>query len=183
MLGKEASVHLLASLPFVALLLLIGCSATPKEPIHLVPDFSDAAVRTVLLPPVTFDKRASPPFGIDIDGELRRQLASALAGKGYRVVETADREEGVDAELRVHVDHLFISETFNDRQPPPVIDIEAEGRLVATRDGRELWRDRGIGKAGGAGGARILNPDLDRLLALSQLADRLLATLPRAPAP
>jgi len=175
--------HRLQRLSSIVLLLLIGCSAATKEPIHLVPDFADAAIRTVLMPPVTFDKRASPPFGIDLDGELRRQLAAVLAGKGYRVVETADPEQEADAELRVHVDFLFISETFSDRQPPPVIDIEAEASLVAARDDRELWRDRGIGKVGGAGGARILNPDVDRQLALSLLADRLLATLPRAPSP
>jgi len=164
-------------------LLLIGCSAAPKEPIHLAPDFAQAAIRTVLLPPVTFDKRASPPSGIDIDAELRRQLAAALAGKGYRVVETTDPEQEADAELRVHVDFLFISETFSDRQPPPVIEIEAEASLVERGDARELWRDRGSGRAGGVGGARILNPDLDRLVVLSQLADRLLTTLPRAPQP
>jgi len=163
--------------------LLVGCSAPPKQPILLVSDFTDAAVRTVLLPPVTFEKRYAPPFGVDIDGELRHQLRTALAGKGYRVVAPSGPGEGADAELRVHVDFLFISETFNDPQPPPVIDIEAEASLVTAGDGRELWRDRGSGRAGGVGGARILNPGIDRTLALSLLADRLLATLPRAPAP
>jgi len=167
----------------VVLLLLIGCSSTPKQPILLVSNFTDAAIHNIALPPVTFDKRYPPPFGVDIDGELRQQLRGVLAGKGYRVVDSPAQGQGADAELRVHVDYLFISETFSDRQPPPVIEFEAEASLVTPRDGRELWRGRGNGRTGGTGGTRILNPGTDRLLALSLLADHLLATLPRAPGP
>lgn len=164
---------------FVLLLvLLLGGCAAPKHPQVLVPDFREAGIRTIHLPPVSFEARYEPPYDVDLDRELRQRLTTVLAGKGYGVDLTASGEGNSDATLLVHVDFLFISETLSDRQPPPVIDIEAAARLVSTKDGRELWRDRGGGRVGGTGGTRIIYPSADRYLAISLLADHLLKTLP-----
>jgi hypothetical protein len=164
---------------FVLLLVvLLGGCAAPKQPQLLVPDFREAGIRTIHLPPVSFEQRYEPPYDIDLDKELRQRLSAVLASKGYAVDLTAGGGGNNDATLQVHVDFLFISETLSDRQPPPVIDIEAAGRLVSTKDGRELWRDRGGGRVGGTGGSRIIYPSADRYLAISLLADHLLKTLP-----
>lgn len=164
----------------LTLALLLGGCATSRQPLSLAPDFHDAGIRTIYLPPVSFERRYEPPYDIDMDRELRQRLRAVLASKGYGVDLTAGGEGTNDATLLVHVDFLFISETFSERQPPPVIDIEAAARLVSARDGRELWRDRGGGRVGGAGGTRIVYPATDRYLALSLLADHLLTTLPNA---
>jgi hypothetical protein len=164
---------------FVLLLVvLLGGCAAPKQPQLLAPDFREAGIRTIHLPPVSFEARYEPPYDLDLDKELRQRLTAVLVGKGYGVDLTARGEGSSDATLLVHVDFLFISETLSDKQPPPVIDIEAAGRLVSTKDGRELWRDRGGGRVGGTGGTRIIYPAADRYLAISLLADHLLKTLP-----
>lgn len=160
------------------ILFLAGCAAA-RQPQLLAPDFRDVGIRSIHLPPVSFDPRYEP-YDIDVDGELRRQLRSALISKGYQVDPSSAGEGNSDATLLVHVDFLFISETFSDRDPPPVIDIEAVARLVSTRDSRELWRDRGGGRVGGAGGSRIFYPHTSRQLAISLLVDNLLSTLPNA---
>lgn len=176
MVGRKVLLSPLAAV--LSVILLGGCAAAPKQPLFLAPDFRDAGIRTIALPPVTFDPRYEPPYFIDLDGELRHRLRTALEGKGYRayLTQNGEREEG--AELRVHVDFLVISETFSEREPPPMIDVEAEARLVSVTDGKVLWRDRGGGRVGGAGGTRIRHPDAERYLALSLLADHLLETLP-----
>jgi hypothetical protein len=161
------------------LVLLLGGCATPRQPLFLAPDFRDAGIRTIHLPPVSFDRNYEPPYDIDLDGELRQRLRAVLESKGYQIDLTPGGGKN-DATLQVHVDFLFISETFSERQPPPVIDIEAAASMVSAKDGRELWRDRGGGRVGGAGGSRIVYPAADRYLALSLLADHLLATLPSA---
>ncbi|HXV21432.1 MAG TPA: hypothetical protein VD811_10650 [Desulfuromonadales bacterium] len=172
---KILRVHLIILL----LALLVGGCATPRQPLVLAPDFRDAGIRVIHLPAVSFERRYEPPYNIDLDSELRQRLAAVLKTKGYQVDLTPDGEK-TDATLQVHVDFLFISETLSDRQPPPVIDIEAAARMVSAKDGRELWRDRGGGRVGGTGGTRIFYPTADRYLALSLLADHLLATLPSA---
>jgi hypothetical protein len=175
----NAKTILQLNLAVLMLVLLLGGCATSRQPLFLAPDFPDAGIRSVHLPPVSFERRYEPPYDIDLDGELRRLLRPILVSKGYQVDLTPAGSKN-DATLQVHVDFLFISETFSERQPPPVIDIEAAASLVSARDGRELWRDRGGGRVGGAGGSRIVYPDADRYLALSLLADHLLATLPNA---
>jgi len=177
MTAKRSVRHQLFAL---MLAVFLSACATPKQPLLLAPDFRDAGIHNIHLPPVSFDQRYEPPYDIDLDRELRQQLSTVLTRKGYRVDPTAAGELNNDATLLVHVDFLFISETLSDRQPPPVIDIEAVGRLVSAKDGRELWRDRGGGRVGGAGGQRIVYPTADRYLAASLLADHLLTTLPNA---
>jgi hypothetical protein len=161
------------------LVLLVSGCATPRQPLVLAPDFLDAGIRVIHLPAVSFERRYEPPYDIDLDGELRRRLTTVLENKGYQV-DLTPGGGGNDATLQVHVDFLFISETLSERQPPPVIDIEAAARMVSAKDGRELWRDRGGGRVGGTGGTKIVYPTADRYLALSLLADHLLATLPSA---
>jgi len=174
--GKEIlQVHLAVLL----LVLLAGGCATPRQPLFLAPDFKDAGIRTIHLPSVSFDRSYEPPYDIDLDSELRQRIRTVLESKGYQADLTPGGGKN-DATLQVHVDFLFISESFSERQPPPVIDIEAAASLVSAKDGRELWRDRGGGRVGGAGGTKIVYPAADRYLALSLLADHLLATFPSA---
>lgn len=165
------------TMAIIVIMTLGGCSTPMKQALFLFPDFQSAAIRTIDLPPVTFESRYEPSYAVDLDGELRQQLKAILEKKGYGVELTAGGGDS-DASLLVHVDFLFISETLSDRQPPPVIDIEAEAHLVSAKGGMELWRDRGGGRVGGSGGSRIVFPAADRSLALSLLADHLLATLP-----
>lgn len=160
--------------------LLDGCAPAPQRALFLSPNFRDTGIRNVALPPVSFERRYEPPYFIDLDGELRQRLRTALENKGYHAYLTQNGEREDGAELRVHVDFLTISETFSEREPPPVIDVEAEARLVSTADGKVLWRDRGGGRVGGSGGTRIRYPDADRYLALTLLAEHLLDTLPAA---
>jgi hypothetical protein len=161
------------------ILLLNGCATTPRQPQFLAPDFPEAGICIIHLPPVSFEAGYEPPYDIDLDGELRQQLRTVLESKGYQVDPTPEGA-GNHATLWVHVDFLFISETFGDREPPPVIDFQAAASLVSAKGGRELWRDRGGGWVGGTGGTRISYPTADRYLALSLLADHLLATFPNA---
>lgn len=175
----------------VALLLLAGCAATPRTPLFLSPDFQAMQVSTVTLLPVTFDQRYEPPYAIDFDRELRRQLEKELQKKGYRTVPghgsdsysatvpaNAASAAGAEAALAVHVDFLIISDSYAERNPPPMIDIEAEARLLSQTKGGELWRDRRSARLGGAGGMPLLYPAADLSLALNILAERLLETLP-----
>jgi hypothetical protein len=78
------------------------------------------------------------------------------------------------------VDFLFITETYGDITPPPVIDIEAVGELVSTSSGEVLWRGRGVGKVGGVGGGGISRPVSARHIALTVLVESLFASLPEA---
>jgi hypothetical protein len=139
--------------------------------------------------PVTFDRRYEPYYDVDFERELHKQLRSALQRNGYAVVAaenggrygapapTAAAAAGADAGLAVHVDYLIISD-YNGGNPPPMIDVEAEARLL--REGRELWRDRGQARLGGTGGMVLLYPAADLALVLDTLAERLLTTLPPA---
>lgn len=170
----------LAQLFVLTMVLLLSGCATAKQPLLLAPDFRDAGIRTIHLPPVSFDQRYEPPYDIDLDREIRQRIRTVLESKGYETDFTAGGGGNNEATLQVHVDFLFISETFGEQQPPPVIDIEAVARLVSAKDGRELWRDRGGGRVGGSGGTKIIYPVADRYLALSLLADHLLTTLPNA---
>lgn len=180
-----------------ALALLAGCAAA-KKPQFVDPDFQQANVRKIALLPLSFDERYYPPYDLDLDRELRARAKTALEGKGYEVMlregagagpkVEAGRlasfgTKGTDAVLAIHVDFLFISENYNEINPPPVIDIEAMGRLVDRATGKELWRDRGSSKIGGVGGQRIQRPDSERFLALTLLAESLFTTLPAAQGP
>jgi hypothetical protein len=178
--SMNAKKSVLLQLVVSALVLLLSGCAASKQPLLLAPDFRDAGIRTIHVPPVSFDPRYEPPYDINLDRELRQRLGTVLASKGYAADLTAGGVVPSDATLLVHVDFLFISETLADRNPPPVIDIEAAAHLVSTKDGRELWRDRGGGRVGGTGGSRIFYPTADRYLAISLLADHLLASLPGA---
>lgn len=181
------------------LLLLFGCAAAPRAPLALDPAFAAEKIRKVAVLPVTFVRRYEPPYDIDLDSELRSRIRTVLEKKGY-VVTLAQKAAGkgsaateltpnqlkalappgTEAALAIHVDFLFISETYSDLVPPPVIEVEAEARLTALPEGKELWRDRGHGRAGGVGGTRIFYPTAERFLALTLLAENLLATLPPA---
>src|SRR5690606_24417311 len=89
------------------------------------------------------------------------------------------KARGSAAVMAIHVDFLFITETWADSNPPPVIDIEALGQLVSN-SGELLWRDRGTGKVGGAGGDEIRRPVSARHMALSLLIEKLFDSLPDA---
>lgn len=180
-------------LMLASVILLFGCATTPKIPLALASDFNELNIKKLALVPVAFDRWYEPPYDIDLDHELRTHAKTTLEKKGYEVILveqtalsptaspgdlTAPTTRPIDAELAIRVDFLFISETFGERYPPPVIEIEAEARLIAPEKRREVWRDRGAGKAGGIGRSRIVYPDLARRLALDLLCDRLFDTLP-----
>lgn len=178
------NIRLIYSLAF-AFTVLTACASAPKgESLFISPDFRQQEIRSIALLPVTFDERYDPPFGLDLAREIESRAASVLEEKGYRVSRPSAPESGSGvsaAALAIHVDFLFITETYDDITPPPVIDIEAAGRLVSETTGEVLWRDRGVGKVGGAGGDRIRRPISAQNLALTLLVENLLDSLPEAP--
>ncbi len=166
----------------VSLTLLLGCTAATNPPLLLAPEFTELKIATMVLLPVVFDRRSEPPLPIDLDDELRAQARDALEKKGYEVRLGEEAAQGqTSAALTIRVDFLFISDTYGERHPPPVVDIEAEAWLRTGDNGRQVWRDRGVGRVGGVGRTRIFYPDLARRIALDRLCDSLFDTLPDAP--
>ncbi len=166
----------------LSLTLLFSCAFAPKTPLLLTQDFKEQNISRLVLMPVLFDRQYEPPIHIDLASELRTQAKTTLEKKGYEVILSEEKAlSAYDAELTILVDFLFISDTYGDRHPAPVIDFEAEAWLETSRNGRELWRDRGVGKVGGEGRSRISYPDLARRMALDQLCDSLFQTLPTNP--
>jgi hypothetical protein len=180
------------------LLLLTACGATaPRPPLYFDAGAWDPDIRSVALVEMTFDRRYPPPTDYDLERDLRIFLRRELERKGYRMVATGERENpfagkssteqlaalvpaDVDAALAIHVDYLFISATFSDRNPPPQVEIAAEARLVTRDPARELWRDWADAMAGGAGGWPVGNFLFLRQEALQELAALLFDTLPDA---
>lgn len=157
--------------------ILSGCASGQKDSFFIAPDFRQQVIRSIVLLPVTFDERYAPP-GPELAKEIESRAAAVLEQKGYRVSRgTANGTGGPAAAMAIHVDFLFITETYADVTPPPVIDIEAAGRLVSTT-GEVLWRDRGVGKVGGAGGDRIRRPVSAYHMALTLLIEKLFDSLP-----
>lgn len=176
----------LKNLPFclsLALIVLVsaGCASGHEENLFIVPDFRQQDISAVILLPVTFEERYAPPFELDLAGELESRARAALEEKGYRV-SRGSLEGGAAAPaavMRIHVDFFFLTETWADSNPPPVIDIEALGQLVSDA-GELLWKDRGIGEVGGAGGDPIRRPASALHMALSLLIENLFDSLPDA---
>jgi hypothetical protein len=180
------------------LLLLTACGATaPRPPLYFDVGAWDPDIRSVALVEVTFDRRYPPPTDFDLERDLRIFLGRELERKGYRIVATGEGgtpfagkssveqlaalvPAEVDAALAIHVDYLFISATFSDRNPPPQVEIAAEARLVARDPARELWRDWADAVAGGPGGWPVGTPLFLRQEALQELAALLFDTLPDA---
>jgi hypothetical protein len=179
-------------------LLLASCAGAPRQALFFDEKAWEPDIRSIALVELSFDRQYSPPVEFDLEGELRSVLGRELAQKGYRMIGAvafsgtrSDAEpgaaqlaeqapEGIDAALAVHVDFWFMSVNWGERNPPPEVEFDAEARLVSKRSGRELWRDRGEGRAGGAGGWALGHPLAKRHEALQMLAERLFDTLPDA---
>jgi hypothetical protein len=148
----------------------------------------------IALVELSFDRRYRPPPQSDLVAELRRALKQELARKGYRLLiadrgeEITDRERSAaeltarapaeaDAVLALHVDFLVLPTTLWERNPPPQAEIAGEACLVS-REGLELWRDRGDGMAGGEAGRPAFNATALRQEALANLVSELFATIP-----
>ncbi|WP_225072124.1 hypothetical protein [Desulfuromonas sp. CSMB_57] len=181
---------------------LLACAATPSPPEHLDPEFASVAPCKVVLSGVSFDKRYQPAPQSDLSRLLLARLQRALADQGYQVLPPRQQPAGPerfaaltrlpaerllelagsdgDAVLAVHVDFLFQSENYRERNPPPLFEIAAEARLVALRDGRELWRDKAGSLVGGGAAGPLPDPVLDRLQGVDLLVARLLRSLPPA---
>jgi len=173
--GKRILQMLLVVL--VTALVPAGCATTPRKAQFLVPDFAQADIRTIFMPPVSYEAGYGPPDGVDLDKEIHREFTMELKKKGYRVTQAPGGETG-EATLQIHVDFLFMSQNLDDVSPPPMIRIHAQGSLASAKGGKELWRDEGEGQVGGMGGMRINYLTESRLLAISILASQLLDTLP-----
>ena len=177
------NLHFRLLVAMIIAILLSGCASGQKEPLFIAPDFRQMEIRDIALLPVTFEERYAPPPGLDLEQELRHRAASVLEQKGYRISRGSAPKSGADgsaAAMAIHVDFLFITETYGDITPPPVIDIEAVGELVSTSSGEVLWRGRGVGKVGGVGGGGISRPVSARHIALTVLVESLFASLPEA---
>ncbi len=186
---------LLLTTGILAALLLFACTGPPPAPI-----FFDAAawpedIEHIALVELSFDRRYRPPTNVDLAAELRLALRRELARKGYRLLiaddgaqiyrgETSAAElaarapAAADAALALHIDFLFLSATWAERNPPPEVEIAGEARLVAKRTARELWRDRGNGLAGGAAAMPVVYPTSVRHEALADLMSKFFASLP-----
>jgi hypothetical protein len=176
-------------------LVLAACTGTPRQARFFDEKAWEPDIRSIALVELSFDRQYPPPVEFDLERELRIFLGRELAKKGYQMTEAvvpagtsgaepsaaqlAERAPaGSDAALAVHIDFWFISANWNERNPPPVVEFDAEARLVSKRSGRELWRDSGDGRAGGAGGWAFGHPLAMRHEALQMLAERLFDTLP-----
>ncbi len=181
-------------------LVLAACAGAPPQARFFDEKAWEPDIRSIALVELSFDRQYPPPVEFDLERELRIFLSRELAKKGYRMTAavapagTSDTESsaaqlaeqapaGADAALAVHIDFWFISANWNERNPPPSVEFDAEARLVSKRSGRELWRDRGDGRAGGAGGWPFGHPLAMRHEALQMLAERLFDTLPDAGKP
>lgn len=194
-MGRKIRENIGAAMAVLAALLLWAC--TPVEPKAL---FLDSAawpgdLEQIALVEVSYDRRYRPPPGIDLKGELKRELKQELAAKGYRLLlvdggeeifrgETSADElaargpQEADAVLALHIDFLFFSATLSERNPPPEGEIAGEARLIDKQSGKELWRDRGIGQSGGESAFSIMSHMALRQEALASLARALFAALP-----
>lgn len=179
-------------------LLLCGCTAPVRRPILIDAGAWPTNLVEIALVELSFDRRYRPPPQSYLVDELRLALRQELARKGYRLL-LADRGETIyrgetgaaeliarapaeaDAVLALHIDFLFMSGTLSERNPPPEVEIAGEARLIASPSGRELWRDRGNGLAGGTAGLPVIRYDAMRQEALADLVRNLLATLPPKP--
>ena len=85
---------------------------------------------------------------------------------------------GVDAYLTITVVDLMIEHETT----PYIFDIEADGLLVATGSGTELWRGHGRGhrEDGPFGFPRLIYEDNEMLLAIRSMVDWLFDDLPTA---
>jgi hypothetical protein len=179
-------------------LVLAACAAAPPEARFFDEQAWEPDIRSIALVEISFDRQYPPPVEFDLERELRIFLGRELAKKGYRMTEAVafagtrrDAEPsaaqlaegapaGVDAALAVHIDYWVMSATGSERNPPPVVEFDAEARLISKRSGMELWRDRGDGRAGGAGGWPFGHPLAMRHEALQMLAEKLFDALPDA---
>lgn len=181
-------------------LVLAACAGAPRQARFFDEQAWQPDIRSIALVELSFDRQYPPPVEFDLERELRIFLGRELARKGYRMTEAvapagtsttepsagelAERAPvGADAALAVHIDFWFISANWSERNPPPVVEFDAEARLVSKRSGRELWRDRGDGRAGGVGGWAFGHPLAMRHEALQMLAERLFDTLQDAGKP
>lgn len=179
--------------------ILGGCTAPPPSALFLDAAAWPAA-HSVELVGVSFDENYRPPPQSGTDRDLMFQLRRVLQAKGYRVVEperlrrlepvpltTVPAAElagrvtaPVDLVLAVHVDFLVQSATYSETNPPPEFEIAAEARVVEVASKRDLWRDRADVLIGEASAFVLRDPEYDRMRGLTELANRLLDTMPDA---
>jgi hypothetical protein len=179
----------------LAALLLWACSQVPPEALFLDRAAWPGDLTHIALVEVSYDRRYRPPPGLDLTMELRRALQQELATKGYRLL-LADRGKEIyrgetnaaelaarapqeaDAVLTLHIDFLVLPATLGERNPPPAAEIAGEARLINKEGGRELWRGRGDGLAGGEAGRPVFHAMSLRQEALANLLSELFASLP-----
>lgn len=177
-----------------------GCATVPREPLFFDATAWPAQARSVALAGVSFEGRYRPLPQSGLDRELLTRVRQALEAKGYAVIEPASyhrlertsllslapealmgRVSGpVDLVVAVHVDYLFSTATYGERNPPSEFEISAAARVIDGKTLRELWRGQGHALAGGAGAMPFPNPDYDRQMGLTELAKTLFVTLPDA---
>lgn len=183
-------------LPLATLMVLLlgGCAGAARAPLFMKAGPWPQVMERIALVELSFDRRYRPPPQSELVAELRWALKQELARKGYRL-RIADRGEeiterersaaelaarapaGTDAVLALHIDFLVLPATLSERNPPPEAEIAGEARLVS-REGLELWRDRGNGRGGGAAAMPVVYASSLRQEALANLVNELFATLP-----
>lgn len=194
-MGRKIRGNIGATMVVLAALLLWSCAPIERKALFLDSAAWPGDLKQIALVEVSYDRRYRPPPGIDLTGELKRELKQELATKGYRLLlvdageeiyrgETSANElaargpQETDAVLALHIDFLFFSATLSERNPPPEGEIAGEARLIDKQSGKELWRDRGIGQSGGGSAFPVVSQIALRQEALANLARELFATLP-----
>lgn len=180
----------------LAALAVSGCSAPPKIPQLLDPQFAARKVTRIAVAPVFFaDDPLDRYFGTRAATEIRWHAQRTLQRKGYEVevmenpytlnVPKAPKggdiarlapppPPGTDAVMVIRVDH-FLDAGVTDRQMRSSLDIYATAALVAL-GGEVLWKDEGVGR--GSSLPSPMNGGYDLAQAPAFLADSLFATLP-----
>lgn len=178
-------------------LLVTGCAAT-RMPIVLDPSFAQRRIYTIAMLPVV-DRRRDRSADIDLDHQLGNRAEKILKSKGYEVVKVSRAELSRDPygpERIREMDHEYIASLSHpDANAVLVIyaddilsnykvmvyqfKIEATGTLVSKSDGKELWRDKGIGNSGQAGLISGLTQLWNRSMALDRCVNGMLSTLPK----
>ncbi|MEZ4483208.1 MAG: hypothetical protein R2864_00980 [Syntrophotaleaceae bacterium] len=183
------------ALAILPALLLGACVASTRAPLFMDTGSWPLEIERIALVELSFDRRYRPPPQSELVVELRRVLKQELARKGYRLI-IADRGEEItegvrstaelsarapaeaDAVLALHIDFLVLPATLSERNPPPEAEIAGEARLISRLETRQLWRDRGDGRGGGAAAMPVVDASSLRQEALANLVSELFVTLP-----
>ncbi len=194
-MGRKIWGNIEVTIVVLAALLLCSCAPVERKALFLDSAAWPGDLEKIALVEVSYDRRYRPPPGLDLTGELKRELKQELAYKGYHLLlvdggeeiyrgeTSADELAGrgpqeADAVLALHIDFLFLSATLSERNPPPEGEIAGEARLINKQSAKELWRDKGIGQSGGESAFPVLSHIALRQEALANLAKELFATLP-----